>query len=169
MAKGEDMHDLAAVEALNAAKYLYLQNLSEPSDNSLQLVVQEAVVNRSSLIPPALPDLPELAALRGDTWPIESIAGCKSFEICWKQFAAYLVTEEMVGSCGGYDDEVFSGNLLRLYSKSHFLDHLSRDTGGHPAPILYYKTVCLNHLIDVASYAPPEIRIITDAPQLPRT
>lgn len=163
------MSESAALEALNAVKYLYLQSLSEPSDNSLQLVVQEAVVNRSTTLPTALPELPELVALRRDAWPIESIDGCKSFEIYWKRYAAYLVTEEMVGSCGGYDDEVFSGNLLRLYSKSHFLDHLARDTGGHLEPILHYKLVCLNHLIDVAAYAPPEIRLITAAPQLSRT
>lgn len=160
------MSESAALEALNSVKYLYLQKLSEPSDNSLQLVVQEAVVNRLTALPPSLPELPELGALRRDTWPIESTDGCKSFEIYWKRYAAYLVTEEMVGSCGGYDDEVFSGNLLRLYSKSHFLDHLARDTGGHLEPILHYKLVCLNHLIDVAAYAPPEIRVIAAAPQL---
>ena len=127
----------------------------------MQLVVQEAVVNRSRPLPPRLPDIPEVAALLKDAWPIESTDGCKFFEIHWKRYAAYLVTEEMVGSCGGYHGEVFSGNLLRLYSKSHFRDHLSRDTGGHLEPILHYKLICLNHLIDVAAYAPPEVRIIT--------
>ena len=158
------MSESVALEALNAVKYLYLQRLSEPSDNSLLLFVQEAVDNKSKPLPPALPELPELAALRGDAWPIESVEGCRSFEIYWKRYAAYLVTEEMVGSCGGYDDEVFSGHLLRLYSRSHFLDHLSRDTGAHLQPILHYKLICLNHLIDVAAYAPPEIRVITADP-----
>jgi len=159
------MSEDPALEALNAVKYLYLQKLSEPSDNSLRIVVQEAVVNRSGPLPPALPGLPELAEIRKDAWPIESIEGCKSFELYWKRYAAYLVTEEMVGSCGRYDDEMFSGKLLRMYSKSHFLEHLARDTGGHEEPILHYKLTCLNHLIDVAAYAPPQIRVITTAPQ----
>jgi hypothetical protein len=75
-------------------------------------------------------------------------------------YVAYFVTEEMVGSCGSYDDEKFSGKLLRAYTKSHFLDHLARDTGGHTAVIQYYKLTCLNHLIDVAAYQPPEIRLV---------
>lgn len=32
-------------DSLDSAKYLYLRELSEPRDNSLRLVVQEAVVN----------------------------------------------------------------------------------------------------------------------------
>jgi hypothetical protein len=159
----------AALEALNAVKYLYLQNLSEPSDNSLRIVVQEAVVNSSRPFPPPLPELPDLAEIRRDAWPIETIDGCKSFELCWKRYAAYLVTEEVVGSCAKYDDEVFSGKLLRVYSKSHFLDHLSRDTCGHMAPILHCKLICLNHLIDVAAYAPPEIRVIAPSREFSRT
>ena len=35
---------------LDSAEYLYLPERSEPRDNSLQLVVQEAVVNRSGLV-----------------------------------------------------------------------------------------------------------------------
>jgi hypothetical protein len=128
-------------------------------------VVQEAVANRSGQVRSDLPDLPELTEILKDSWPIESTEGCKTFDLYWKHYAAYLVTEEMVGSIVRDDDEVFSGKLLRLYSKSHFLDHLARDTGGHPKPIQHYKVSCLNHLIDVAAYAPPEIRIIPGAPQ----
>jgi hypothetical protein len=71
-----------------------------------------------------------------------------------------LVTEECVGSCGLYDDEVFTGRLFRVYTKSHFLEHLARDTGGHTEEILHYKLTCLNHLIDVAAYGPPEVKHI---------
>ncbi len=159
------MSEDAALEALNSVKYLYLQQLTEPRDNSLRIVVQEAVDNRSGQIRSALPDLPELSEILKDSWPIESIEGCKTFDLYWKHYVAYLVTEEMVGSIHGCHDEVFSGKLLRVYSRSHFLDHLARDTGGHPEPIRHYKLVCLNHLIDVAAYAPPEIRVISEAPQ----
>src|SRR6516162_563508 len=36
-----------------------------------------------------------------------------------------------VTSCGQHDNEVSTGKLLRVNSKSHFLEHLARDTGGH--------------------------------------
>jgi hypothetical protein len=153
------MTSVKAVEQLNSAHYLYLRELSEPHDNSLKLVVEEAVLNRSGLVKS---ELPELNAILKDASPIESMKGCKLFELYWKRYAAYLVTEELVGSTAeaGYDDERYTGRLLRVYSRSHFLDHVARDTGGHTGPLQHYKLVCLNHLIDVAAYAPPDVRVL---------
>lgn len=159
------MKEDEALEKLNSVKYVYLRQLSEPRDNSLRLVVEEAVDNRSGIVRPSLP---ELAEPMRDAYPIESIEGCKTFELYWKHYVSYLVTEELVGSnaIGGYEDEVFSGAILRVYSKSHFLDHLARNTGGHLESIQHYKLICLNHLIDVAAYVPPEIRVLGESAQL---
>jgi len=159
------MFNRQGFDALNSVRYLFLRELSEPRDSSLRVIVEEAVVNESGSID--LPDLlPGLAEIAKGGSPIESVEGCKKFELLWKRYAAYLVTEELVGSCGKYDDEAFTGSLLRVYTRSHFLDHLARDTGGHTEPIQHYKLVCLNHLIDVASYSPPEIRQIGSTPTL---
>ena len=73
------------------------------------------------------------------------------------------MTEECVGSCGKYDDESYTGKLFRVYTESHFLNHLARDTGGHVEPIQHYKLTCLNHLIDVAAYALPQVRLMEAA------
>ncbi len=145
------------LDSLDSAEYLYLRELSEPRDNSLRLVVQEAVVNPGGVVR-SHPELPEPGKIMSDYSPIESTQDCRSFELTWKRYVAYLVTEECVGSCGSYDDESFSGKLFRVYTKSHFLEHLARDTGGHTEAILHYKLTCLNHLIDVAAYAPPEVK-----------
>jgi hypothetical protein len=145
------------LDSSDGTKYLYLRELSEPRDNSLRLVVQEAVVNPPGLVR-SHPELPELAEILKGASPIESTEDCRSFELTWKHYVAYLVTEECVGSCGSYDDGMFSGKLFRVYTKSHFLEHLARDTGGHTEDILHYKLTCLNHLIDVAAYTPPEVR-----------
>jgi hypothetical protein len=144
---------------LDSAKYLYLQELTEPRDNSLRVVVQEAVENPAGGIH-AHPELPEVKELFTEVSRIESTANCRAFELTWKSYVAYLVTEELVGSCGNYDDESFSGRLFRTYKKSHFLDHLRRDTGGHTAEINHYKVICLNHLIDIAAYEEPQIKQI---------
>lgn len=103
-----------------------------------------------------------MASILADAHPIETLEGCVAFELYWPQYAAYLVTEELVGSNAltGYDDEVFTGKLLCVYTKSHFLDHINRDTGGHTEPLQHYKLVCLNHLIDVAAYSAPELHVI---------
>ena len=147
------------LSSLNSVKYLYLRELSEPRDNSLRIIVDEAVVNRSA---PSVvhPELPESAESFTSYAPIESTAKCKRFELTWKHYIAYLVTEECAGSCGSSDDELYTGELFRVYSKSHFLEHLARDTGAHVDPIQHFKLICLNHLIDIASYTLPEVRII---------
>jgi hypothetical protein len=161
------MNDDGPVSQLNSAKYLYLRDLSEPRDNSLRLIVEEAVANRLAVVrsEPELASVQDLAHILRDASPIESIEGCRTFELRWKRYVAYLVTEEGVGSCGSEDDEVYTGRLLRHYSKSHFLDHLARDTGGHMRPLQHYKLICLNHLIDVVSEDPPEIHVVSDNAQ----
>ncbi len=153
------------IDQLNTVKYLYLRHLSEPRDNSLRLIVEEAIVNSSQAVQPDLAALPELAPILISSSPIESIEGSRIFELYWKRYVAYLVTEEGVGSCGSDGDEVYSGRLLRHYSRSHFLDHLAHDTGGHMRPLQHYKLICLNHLIDVASEDEPEIRIVSGETQ----
>src|SRR5215469_354795 len=117
------MVEATPVEELNSVRYLYLRELSEPQDNSLKLIVEEAVVNRAAVAS----FHPELEAILKDASPIESVEGCRGFEIYWKRCAAYLVTEELVGSNSvtGYDDESYTGKILRVYSRSHFLDHLA--------------------------------------------
>ena len=160
------MMDSAAVEQLDSVQYLYLRELTEPRDNSLKLVVEEAVANRSGIVRPTLP---ELERIMKDGLPIESGEGCRTFELHWKRYAAYLVTEELVGSNArnGYDDECYTGRLLRIYRKSHFLEHIARDTGGHIEPLQHYKLVCLNHLVDVAAYAAPELYVTTSGLHTP--
>jgi len=147
-----------AISLLNHARYLFLRQISEPEENSLRLLVEEATPDRTETV--STPDLDSpFAEIRSGASPIKSAEGCRTFELDWSRYVAYLVTEEGVGSGGSDADEVYTGNLLRLYTKSHFLDHLALDTGGHVQPIQHYKLICQNHLIDVASYSPPEVRL----------
>jgi len=83
-------------DSLNSVKYLFLREISEPRDNSLRIVVDEAVANQRRTVSLGS-ELPELATLGKDAWPIESVEGCRTFELSWKRYVAYLVTEEMVG------------------------------------------------------------------------
>lgn len=147
------------ISLLNQAKYLYLRQISEFEDNSLRIIVGEAMADRSET-GPARDPTSLFAEILKDASPIRSTDKCKTFELQWSRYVAYLVTEEIVGSGGDHEEEIYTGNLFRVYTKSHFLDHLSRNTGGHIEPIVHYKLVCLSHLIDVASYSPPEIRLL---------
>lgn len=147
------------ISMLDRAEYLYLRHICEPSENSLLLVVEEATINRSKLGEASVSACLFSEILK-DASPIEATAGCRTFELRWDRYVAYLVTEELVGSGGDHSDEVYTGNLFRVYSTSHLLNHLARNTGGHIEPLMHYKLICLNHLIDVASYRPPQIRLL---------
>jgi len=153
--------ELDAIEQLNSVRYVDLREISEPDKrvfNSLRIVVEEAVVNEAAAV---VSDQPELENLLAGAHPIESVEGCKTFQLSWKHYLAYLVTEELVGSNApnGYADEVYTGKILRVYTKSHFLDHVMRDTGGQIQEVLHYKLICLNHLIDVVSYYQPDVEV----------
>ncbi len=151
---------------INQTTYLSLRSLNDLGINQLELVVEEAIVNEAmrGKLTLASTRLPEnVAFLLNDAAPIESVEGCQSFRFFWKHYVAYLVTEECIAGGGGHDDESFSGKLVRLYSKSHFLDHLARDTGGHMRPLIHYKIICQNQVIDVAAEDSPEIEILGDA------
>jgi hypothetical protein len=155
------MTDGPALDFLNQAKHFFLRAISEPCDNSLRLVIEEAVVNQGGRMREIPGELPELRKLRETGSPIESVKGCKCFELVWDRYAAYLVTEELAGAGGKWDDEIYAGNLFRIYTKSNFPDHLVRGIGETIDPIQHYKLICLNHLIDVASSKPPRIREIS--------
>ncbi|MFZ0299046.1 MAG: hypothetical protein WAM13_11920 [Candidatus Sulfotelmatobacter sp.] len=153
------------IALVNSAQHLYLRKLSEPRDNSLRIVVQEAISNRAKAAPLEIPGSPG-KFFDGQAWPIESTDSCRTFVLHWHRYVAYLVTEEGVGSCGKRDDEVFTGRLVRLYTKSHMLDHIARDTGGHFEDLQHYKVMCLNHFIDVVSTKLPTVEIIEGGPEL---
>ncbi|MBZ5567648.1 MAG: hypothetical protein LAN64_07330 [Acidobacteriia bacterium] len=155
MKLGED----EIVSLLNEAKYLFLRDISEPEENSLRLVVEEAIADHTQTISTTDSASPFAEIMKGAS-PVKAVEGCRRFELQWSRYVAYLVTEESVGSGGNYEDEVYTGKLFREYTKSHFLDLLARDTGGHFEPILQYKLICQNHLIDVAAYGPPEVRLL---------
>ena len=155
------------ISLLNQAKYLFLRHISEPEENSLRVVVEEAIADHTETVSNPDPASP-LAEIRKGASPIKATEGCRTFELQWSRYVPYLVTEEGVGSGGSREDEVYTGNLLWVYTKSHFLDHLARDTGGHFEPILHYKLICQSHLIDVASYGPPEVRLLESSGARPR-
>jgi hypothetical protein len=65
------MANQLALDSLNSAKYLCQPELSEPRDNSLHLVVQEAAVNPAGSVRPH-PELPESEGILRTASPTES-------------------------------------------------------------------------------------------------
>jgi hypothetical protein len=66
-------------------------------------------------------------------------------------------------------DVAQSGKLMKIYSKSHFLDYLalaSIASKDYPGPFVHYGLICLNHVIDVACQTPPTINMLRPKPKL---
>src|SRR5204862_8221518 len=95
------------ISLVNRVKYVYLRDISEPQENSLRLVVEEAVENRSETGFVRDPTSP-LAEILKDAWPIESTDKSRSFEFHWDRYVAYLVTDEVVGSGGDDEDASYT-------------------------------------------------------------
>ena len=155
--------DIEIIQQLNSSKYVYLREISEADKrvfNSLKIVVEEAIVNEAATVSS---ERPELAKVLEKAHPIESVPGCRTFQLTWSHYLAYLVTEELVGSNAlkGYADEVYTGKIFREYTKSHFLDHVMRNTGGHLEDVRHFKIICLDHLVDIASYYAPRVELLS--------
>ena len=153
------MPDDNAEALLNAATYVYLRALGEPKDNSLRLVVQEAVA-----APAARPEItkPMPATLRkllSDARPIVSDASCYSYELSWPSYIAYAVRNESYATVD--DKQTYEGKWLRRYSRSAFLEFVDKGTWADskvPGPFVHFAVVTLNHVVDVASLEAPTVR-----------
>ncbi|MBW9258234.1 MAG: hypothetical protein K1562_11490 [Candidatus Thiodiazotropha sp. (ex. Lucinisca nassula)] len=143
-------------DSINRHKYIYLGGISEPEDNSLRLIVEEAGVSEDE----KTIDIggSELSGLRS----IEVTECSCIYEVAFESYVAYSVRDESYALPDEY--EVFEGRLICIYSKSHFLDYVSKSTfasDDHPGPYKNYGFNCLNHVVDVVSIEPPEITLIS--------
>jgi hypothetical protein len=145
--------DDQAIAALNTCKYLFLAAIEELDNNGLRIVVREGV--------PAGPAEPLLIAGTAITGGIRISVTEESaaFELVWQRYVAYGVINE---SFGAPDDEaIYTGNRFRLYSKSHFIDYLSRASFAceeYPGPTRHIAVLCENHIIDVIATMMPTVR-----------
>lgn len=136
---------------VDSCKYLYLREVSEPRDNRLRLLVEEATdAGPSQSI--------QLPGLDITGCPIESTLSCRLFELVWDFYVAYSVRNESFVARN--ETETYSGRLLNVYQKSHFLAYVSAATfasNDHAGPLHHIGVNCLNHIIDVVSTKTPTI------------
>jgi hypothetical protein len=151
------------VSDLQSCEWLFLRGLSEPRDNALRIVVEEARAGRSVDAGAAAKAAGVLALepILHDARLIEHIEGCRVFELCWSSYIAYSVRNESFVANDQYEQS--EGRLLVKYSKSRFLDYVALGTfasSDYPGPFVHWGVVCGNHIVDVASLAEPEVRVL---------
>lgn len=141
---------------MDSCQYLYLSEISEPRDNCLRLLIEEATALTgevdTEIAGPAITRI----------CPIESTESSRLFEMIWDDYIAYSVQNESYASTD--EGEVFTGKRIRVYSKSNFLAFVKQSTFAtdeYPGPYQHVQVVCLNHIVDVAATKPPKIAIFS--------
>ncbi len=148
-------------QMIDSCYTIFMREISESEENVLRLVLQEAEVS------------PETVSHKlGGTvidnlHPVETTERSRTFELKWKQYIAYSVTNESFSSPDDESNVRASGRLFRVYLKSHFLDFVSRATIAneqYPGPSTHFCVVSETHVVDIVSAQMPEIRILATVP-----
>jgi hypothetical protein len=154
------MNQLAA--SVRACKYLYLDSISEPEENSLRVVLLEAKdggpPTAEQLAEESLPEVRELLAASKAT---VHGAGCQVFELVWPSYIGYSVENEGF-ALPEPEESVGEGRLLVVYTESVYLSYLSKTTfasADYPGPFKHWAMCCLNHIVNVASVDEPVITV----------
>jgi hypothetical protein len=144
-------------QEVDDCRYLYLRRLWEPRDNHLCMIIDEAMITDEAV------DVPEsVTPIR----PIVVAPQSRAFQLVWARYVAYSVTNESFRVRGEVDG-VASGRLLVVYEQSDYLNYLRRvtwDTGDVFGPIVHVGVRCLNHIVDVVSFGPPEVQPVQPVP-----
>jgi hypothetical protein len=143
------------IDQLDACTYLFLCGITEPNDNSLQLLIEEA---RASDTPE---DIEILGVKLEGTRSIEHDEVCRVFEVYWENYISYSVTNESYANADAPDS--FVGQRVRYYSSSPFLEYIRHATFAsdeYPGPYKHIAILCENHIIDVASMSEPQVRLV---------
>lgn len=96
-----------------------------------------------------------------DCTAIEITHESRVFEIFWRNYVGYSVLDESYASVS--DDECYEGNRFRIYSKSRFIEFMSKATFAcdeYPGPTRHYCIACEDHVVHVLSVEPPTVRRI---------
>ncbi|HEY5207109.1 MAG TPA: hypothetical protein VIJ63_21285 [Roseiarcus sp.] len=143
-------------EEVDGCGYLYFRRLWEPRDNHLCVVIDEAMITDEA--PADMADVPP--KLVTQIRPIVVAPQSRAFQLVWERCVAYSVTSESF-HVRGEADRIASGRLLVVYEQSDYLNYLRRvtwDTGNVFGPIVHVGIFCLNHIIDVVSFGPPDVQ-----------
>ena len=141
--------------AINNHKYIYLSELAEPKDNSLEFKIEEAIESGSR-------EATGVSETRIEGLnAIEVTKNSAIYRVQFPGYIAYSIRDESYAIPDDY--EIFEGRLLCIYSRSHFLDYINKSTfacDDHPGPFKNYGFNCLNHIVDVVSSVEPIIELI---------
>ena len=146
---------MSVEEALDSHHALFLRALSEPSENSLDVLVQEARFGAAKEIA-----VPGGAQITGR--PIEADSLCALYRISFPSYVAYQVIDERFALPD--PSEEFTGKNFRRYSSSPFLELVRSRTAASdefpgPGPLVHFCLVCELHILEIISASAPLVSL----------
>ena len=145
-------------DEINSAKSLFLLNIKEPRDNQVAITVQETAVSDEEKY---------VAIGEKSIGPVSRIIvndQCRKFRIFFQSYAAYIAVNESFPMWHDYEE--WTGKLIRIYTKSNFLDYIRKDTNAeefydyHGWSLKHISINCENHVIHIATVEDPVIKIL---------
>ncbi|WP_299261838.1 hypothetical protein [uncultured Aquimarina sp.] len=139
-------------EEINNEKNIFASELKEPNENSFEFELTIGTVSEKE------EDVIVNGINIGSARRINSDQNGNRFKIKFDNYISYSVIDERFDKLT--QNEIFSGNRLRIYSDSNFLNYIKADmnaTSDYPGNFKHYAFITLNHIINVASEKEPEI------------
>ena len=141
-------------ERINSERNIFLIKIFEPEQNTLQFELSIGIVGelkKSNKI---------LGIDIGPTHQILHNANSEVYKITFDKYIAYSVINESYESLGGKE---YTGDKIRIYKKSNFLEYIEADTFAssvYPEELKHYAFISLNHIVNVISNVEPKIEKI---------
>jgi hypothetical protein len=138
------------IEFPKGRRYFYLEEIGEPDDNTLRIVIVEAAAQGPET------EVPNLQITAREIMPIPDQ---KPIELFWEEYIAYSVRNESYAI--PEEGQPPLDRMLSERSGTAFLAFIAKSTlatNKFPGPFKHWELVCLNHVIDVVSTAAPKIR-----------
>jgi hypothetical protein len=144
---------MTAYDKIDQCKYLFVTALYEPKEN--ELVVEVALGSISSLEEELLVGNVNLGPVKEITHDSKS----EVYVIYFASYISYLILNESyyIGLAGD-----FSGNSIREYSNSSFIEFCRKETIGlqinDDKKVRHYEILTGDHIIQILTTSKPEIR-----------
>ena len=137
-------------DEINSQKNIFITNLFEPDENELEfeLTIGRVSNSKEEIIINWI-DLSSSKIFYDKESP--------KYKVFFETYIAYTVINESYENGDGKD---FTGNKIRIYKNSNFLDYLKKATFAtldYPGDFKHYCFVSLTHTINVASLNEPKI------------
>lgn len=148
----------------------FLTELSEEEDNRLRIKIALSVIGKTA------DAFSEISDFSGDEKIAKIFSGAvlvypdydRIYDIVFDRYIMYQVRNESYSSWDNY--EIRKGKYFIVFEQSRLLDYLSTatdcrilcDGSFYPDRWNHYGIYCQNHIIDIVTAVPPEVKLQID-------